>query len=79
MPLDNSLNRDNLHSFRFHCFLSRFLLDEEGTEEEERNKRLSFSIPKEIVRGLKRIRASKMGTPSSARIIQYVNMESEEL
>ena len=31
MPLDNSLNRDILHSFRFHCVLSRFLLDGEGT------------------------------------------------
>ena len=27
MPLDNILNRDILHSFCFHCFLSRFLLD----------------------------------------------------
>ena len=24
MPLDNSLNRDILHSFHFHCVLSRF-------------------------------------------------------
>ena len=24
MPLDNSLNRDILHSLRFHCVLSRF-------------------------------------------------------
>ena len=27
MPLDNSLNRDILHSLRFHCVLSRFVLD----------------------------------------------------
>ena len=34
MPLDNSLNRDILHSLRFHCVLSRFVLDGEGTYEE---------------------------------------------
>ena len=34
----------------------------------------SFSTPKEISRGLKRIWESKMGTPSSARIIQYVDL-----
>ena len=43
MPLDNSLNRDIFHSFRFHCVLSRFLLDREGTDEEERNTRFSLS------------------------------------
>ena len=32
MPLDNSLNRDILHSLRFHCVLSRFVLDGEGTD-----------------------------------------------
>ena len=64
MPLDNSLNRDILHSLRFHRILSRFLLDGEGTYEEERNVRFSFSTPKEIARGLKRIWESKMGTPS---------------
>ena len=74
MPLDNSLNRDILNSLRFHCVLSRFVLDGEGTDEEERNMRFSFSIPKEIARGLKRIWESKMGTPSSARIIQDVNL-----
>ena len=52
MPLDNSLNRDILHSLRFHCVLSRFLLDEEGTDEEERNMRFSLSTPKEIARVL---------------------------
>ena len=46
MPLDNSLNRDILHSLRFHCVLSRFVLDGEGTDEEERNMRFSFSTPK---------------------------------
>ena len=70
MPLDNSLNRDILHSLRFHCVLSRFVLGGEGTDEEERNMRFSLSTPKEISRGLKRIWESKIGTPSSARIIQ---------
>ena len=32
MPLDNSLNRDILHSLRFHCVLSRFVIDREGTD-----------------------------------------------
>ena len=32
MPLDNSLNRDILHSLSFHCVLSRFFLYEEGTD-----------------------------------------------
>ena len=55
MPLDNSLNRDILHSLRFHCVLSRFLLYGEGTYEEEGNMRFSFSTTKEISRGLKNI------------------------
>ena len=46
MPLDNSLNRDILHSFRFHCVLSRFVLDGEGTDDEESNMCFGFSIPK---------------------------------
>ena len=33
MPLDNSINRDILNSLRFHCVLSRFVLDGEGTDE----------------------------------------------
>ena len=74
MPLDNSLNRDIFHSLSFHCVLSRFFLDREGTDEEERNMRFSLSKPKKIARGLKRIWESKMGTPSSARIIQDVNL-----
>ena len=53
MPLDNSLNRDILKIFRFRCVLSRFWLDGEGTDEEERNMPFSFSTPKEIARGLK--------------------------
>ena len=79
MPLYHSLNRDIWHSLSFHCVLSRFLLDGEGTDEEERNIRFSFSAPKEIARGLKRIWESKMGTPSSARIIQDVDLELKAL
>ena len=61
MYLDHILNKDILHSLRFYCVLIHFLLDGEVTEEEERNMRFSFSTPKEIARGLKRIRESKMG------------------
>ena len=75
MPLDNSLNRDILHSLRFHCVLRRFLLDGEGTDKEDRNVRFSLSKPKEISRGMKRIWESKMGTPSLARIIQDIDMK----
>ena len=74
MPLYNSLNRDILHCFRFHCVLSRFVLDGEGTDEEEKNMQFIFSTPKEIARGLKRIWESKMGTPSFARIIEDVDL-----
>ena len=35
MSLDNSLNRDILHSLRFHCIFIRFLLKAEGNYEEE--------------------------------------------
>ena len=75
MPLDNSLNKDIFHSFRFCCFLSHFVLDGEGTDEEERIMQFSFSAPKEIARVLMRIWESKMGTTSSARIIEYVDLE----
>ena len=43
MPLENSVNRDIMHSLRFHCVLSRFLL-----YREKRNMRFSLSSPKEI-------------------------------
>ena len=43
MPLDNSLNRDILNSLRFHCVFSRFVIDREGTDKEERNMQFSFS------------------------------------
>ena len=55
MPLDNSLNRDILHSLRFHCVLRRFVIDGEGTDEEEINMCFSLSTPKEITRGLNRM------------------------
>ena len=79
MPLDHSFNIDILHSFHFHCALSRFLLGGEGTDNAERNMRFSSSAPKEIARGLKRIWESKMGTPSSAIIIQDVDLELKAL
>ena len=41
--------------------------------------RFSFSTPKEIARGLKRIRESKMGTPSSTSIIQDVDLALKAL
>ena len=69
MTLDNSPNRDILHCLRFHCVLSRFVPYGYGTDEEERNMQFSFSTPREIARGMKRIWESKMGTPSLARII----------
>ena len=42
IPLYNSLNRDILHSLHFHCLLIYFVLDGEGTDEEERNMHFSF-------------------------------------
>ena len=41
--------------------------------------RFSLSTPNEIARGLKRIRESKMGTPSLVRIIQYVDLALKAL
>ena len=55
------------------------MLDMEGTDEEDSNMRFSFSTPKEISRGLKRIWESKMGTPSLARIIQDVDLALKAL
>ena len=37
IPLNNSLNRDILHSLRMHSVLSRYIVDGEETDEEERN------------------------------------------
>ena len=41
--------------------------------------RFSFSTPKEFIRGMKRIRESKMGTPSLARIIQDFDLALKPL
>ena len=69
MSLDNSLNRDILYSFLFHCVLRYFVIGVEGTNEEESNMRFRLSTPKEIAEGLKHVWESKMGTPTSERII----------
>ena len=74
MPSCNSLNRDILHSLRMHSVLSRYIVDGEETNKEERNMCFSYSTPREITRGLKRIWDSKMGTPSSVRIIEDVDL-----
>ena len=68
-----------MDSLRFHCFLSRVVLDGVGTDEEQSNTRFSFSTPKEIARGLKHIWELKMGTPSLARIIQDVDLALKAL
>ena len=78
-PSDHSINRDILHIFHFHCDLRHFVLDEDGTNEDERNMHFSFSTPKEIARRLKRIRESKMGTPSSEKIIEDLDMALKSL
>ena len=57
-----------------HSVLSRYIVDGEETNEEERNICFSYSTPREITRGLKRIRDSKMGTPSSVMIIEDVDL-----
>ena len=64
MPLDNILNRDILHSFLFHCVLSRFLLDGEGTDEEDTNMRFSPLAISSGVEKLKRIFVSSSSVPS---------------
>ena len=47
--------------------------------EEERKLCFSFSTPREIAQGLKRLWDSKMGTPSLARIIQDVDLALKAL
>ena len=79
MTLNNSLNSDILHSLRMHSVLSHYIVDGEETDEEERNMYFSYSTPKEIARGLKHIRDSKMGTPSSVRIIEDVDLALKAL
>ena len=79
MLLDNSLNRDILHSLRMHSVLSRYIVDGEENDEEERNMFFSYSTPREISQGLKRIWDLKMGTSSSVRIIEDVDLALKAL
>ena len=74
MPLDNSLNIDILHSLRMNNVLICYILDGEENDEEGRNICFNYSTPREITRGLKHIQDSKTGTPSSARIIEDVDL-----
>ena len=74
MPLDNSLNCDILHSLLMHSVLSRYIVDGEETNEKEMNMCYSYSTLMEITLGLKRIWDSKMGTPSSVRVIEDVDL-----
>ena len=55
------------------------MLDGEGTDKEESNTQFSFSTPRGIDRGMKRIWDSKMVTPSSARIIEDVDLALKAL
>ena len=79
MPLDNIHNRDILQSLRFHCVLSLSVIDGKEIMDEESKLCFSFSTPWEIAQGLKRLWDSKMGTPCSARIIQYVDLDLKAL
>ena len=79
MPLDNSLNHDILHSLHMHSFLSCYILNGGATNKEERNMCFSYSTLRGIARGLKRIWDSKMGTPSSAKIIEDVDLALKAL
>ena len=79
MPLDNFLNCDILHSLRMHSVLNRFILNGEKNDKEERNMCLSYSTPRVTPQGLKCIWDSKMGTPSSVRIIEDVDLVLKKL
>ena len=68
-----------MQSFCFHCVLSHVIIYGKETTDEERRLCFSFSTPREIAQGLKRLWDSKMGTPSSARIIQDVDMSLKAL
>ena len=46
MPLDNSLNREILHSLCMHSVLSCYILDGKETDKEERNICFSYSTPR---------------------------------
>ena len=79
MPLNNSLNCNILHYLRMHSVLSPYILDGEETDEEERDICFSYSTPRKISRGLKRIWESKMGTPYSVSIIEDVDLALKAL
>ena len=55
ISLANLINCDNLHSLGMHSVLSHYILDEEENDREERNICFSYSTPREIAQGLKRI------------------------
>ena len=46
MTLDNSLNRDVLHSLRMHIVLSCYILDVEEADKEESNMCFGYSTPR---------------------------------
>ena len=79
MTLDNSIKRDILHYLRMHSVLRSYIVDGEETTKEERNMCFSYSTPREIARGLKRIWNSKMGTPFLARFIEDVYLALKAL
>ena len=66
-----------MQSLRF--FLIHEIIDRKETTEEERKLCFGFSTPREIARGLKCLWDSKIGTPSSSRIIQDVDLELKVL
>ena len=55
------------------------MLDGEGTDDQEMNMRFGLSTKKSFVRGLKIIWELKMVKPSSARIIQDVDLALKSL
>ena len=79
MTLDNSITRDILHSLHMHSVFSCYILDGKETNKEERNTCFSYSTPRDIAWGLKSIRDQKMGTPSSVRIIEDVDLALKSL
>ena len=79
MPLYNILNTDILNTLHLHYVLRHFVLDGDVTNEEDRIMRFSFSTTKEITRGLKCKRESKIGTPSSVSIINDVDLALKAL
>ena len=79
MPLHNSLNGEILHSSCMNIVFFCYILDGEETNKEESNICFSYSKTREIARGRKRIWDSKIGTPSSAMIIEDVDVALKAL